>query len=136
MEERKQDEDISVKDYSEPSLKRRRLSSSSMDPHELEFSNHDSEESLESEDQEPHTPQPKSSKKRTVANVLRDKLEGSRAAIEKTGVIYLSTIPPRMSPTKVRQLLAVFQSPVLRICLSPESTTVYTRRVKSGGSKK
>jgi ESF2/ABP1 family protein len=41
-----------------------------------------------------------------------------------------------MSPTKVRQLLAAFQSPVLRIFLSPESTAVYTRQVKSGGSKK
>ena len=94
MEECKPPKDISVNDGSEPSLKRRRLGNSSMESHELELSDHDSEESLEFEfdsDEEPQPPQPKSSKKRTVANVLsRDKLEESRAAIDKTGVIYLS----------------------------------------------
>jgi ESF2/ABP1 family protein len=140
MEECKAPEENSLNDDSQPSLKRRRLGSNSMESHESELSDHDSEESLEFEfdsDEESHPPQPKSSKKRTVANVLsRDKLEESRAAIDKTGVIYLSRIPPRMSPTKIRQLLSAFKSPVLRIFLSPESTAVYTRRVKSGGSKK
>jgi ESF2/ABP1 family protein len=93
----------------------------------------------DSDDDELHGQKPlaKSSKKRTISTVLsRNKLSKSRAAVEKTGVVYLSRIPPRMSPTKLRQLLSRFESPVLRIFLSPESMAVYTRRIKSGGSKK
>jgi ESF2/ABP1 family protein len=60
----------------------------------------------------------------------------SQAALAKTGVIYLSWIPPRLSPTRLRQLLSPFGSPVLRIFLAPESPAVYNRRVKFGGSRK
>jgi len=70
-------------------------------------------------------------------NVLRsDKVSESRAAIAKTGVVYLSRIPPRLSPTKIRQLLTPFGSSILRIFLAPESTAEHTRRVKAGGSKR
>jgi ESF2/ABP1 family protein len=71
------------------------------------------------------------------SNVLRsDKVSESRAAMAKTGVIYLSRIPPRLSPTKIRQLLTPFGSSILRIFLAPESTAEHTRRVKAGGSKR
>jgi ESF2/ABP1 family protein len=71
------------------------------------------------------------------SNVLPiSKISELRAAIAKTGVVYLSRIPPRLSPTKIRQLLSPFGSPVLRIFLAPEPTAEYTRRVKSGGSKR
>ena len=70
-------------------------------------------------------------------NVLRsDKVSESRTAIAKTGVVYLSRIPPRLSPTKIRQLLAPFGSSILRIFLAPESTAEHTRRAKAGGSKR
>lgn len=72
-----------------------------------------------------------------VPNALcSDKLSQSRAAIAKTGVVYLSRIPPRLSPTKIRQLLSPYGSKLLRIFLAPESTADYSRRLKSGGSKK
>src|SRR5579859_62188 len=74
------------------------------------------------------------SKRKSVLSV--DRVSESRQAIAKSGVVYLSRIPPRMSPTKLRQLLSAFESPVLRIFLAPESTGALTRRVKSGGSKK
>jgi len=77
-----------------------------------------------------------SKNKRNRKNVISsDKLAETRAALEKTGVVYISRIPPRLNPTKIRQLLSPFGSPVLRIFLAPESTTEYTRRVKAGGSK-
>jgi hypothetical protein len=70
-------------------------------------------------------------------NVLRsDKVSESRAAIAKTGVVYLSRIPPRLSPTKIRQLLTPFGSSILRIFLAPESTAEHSRRAKAGGSKR
>jgi ESF2/ABP1 family protein len=87
-------------------------------------------------DEQPAVQTPKS-RKRTVSKLLsKEELSESRAAMEKTGVVYLSRIPPGMSPTKIRQLLSAYKSRVLRIFLSPESMAVYTRRLKSGGSKK
>jgi ESF2/ABP1 family protein len=72
-----------------------------------------------------------------AADVLSSrKVAESRAAIAKTGVVYLSRVPPRLSPTKIRQLLSPFGSPVLRIFLAPESMADYTRRIKSGGTKR
>jgi ESF2/ABP1 family protein len=61
-------------------------------------------------------------------------LTASREAIAKTGVIYLSRIPPRLTPTKLRQLLAPYGSPILRVFFTPESPAEHTRRIKSGGS--
>jgi ESF2/ABP1 family protein len=90
------------------------------------------------EDDEDDLPQvTESSKTKKPKNPLsRNKVAESREAIAKTGVIYLSRIPPRLNPTKIRQLLSIFESPVLRIFLAPETTTAYQRRVKAGGSKR
>jgi ESF2/ABP1 family protein len=68
--------------------------------------------------------------------ISSNKLSQSRAAIAKTGVVYLSRIPPRLSPTKLRQLLSPYGSKLLRIFLAPESAADFSRRIKSGGSKK
>ena len=53
----------------------------------------------------------------------------------KTGVIYISRIPPFMKPQKVRHLLSPYGS-IGRIFLTPEDATIHTRRVKLGGNKK
>ena len=53
----------------------------------------------------------------------------------KTGVIYLSKIPPFMKPSALRHLLAPHGT-LLRIFLTPEPSPSYLRRVKSGGNKK
>jgi len=66
----------------------------------------------------------------------KNDISDSRAAVAKTGVIYLSRIPPRLSPTKIRQLLSPYGCPILRIFLAPESSATHSRRVKSGGSGK
>lgn len=79
-------------------------------------------------------PPPKPASKHKV--LRKDSLTDSQAAVAKTGVLYLSRIPPRLTPQKIRHLLAPFGSPVLRIFLAPESTEEYTRRTKAGGSKK
>lgn len=74
--------------------------------------------------------------KKNLKPISKHKVDQSREAISKTGVIYLSRIPPGLNPTKIRQLLSIFSSPVLRIFLAPESQAVYLRRTKSGDSKK
>ncbi|CEP21084.1 unnamed protein product [Cyberlindnera jadinii] len=53
----------------------------------------------------------------------------------KTGVVYISKIPPYMKPTKLRQILSRFGD-VDRLFLKRESTQKYQQRVKQGGNKK
>jgi len=56
-------------------------------------------------------------------------------AHDKTGIIYLSRIPPFMKPSKVRQLLTPFGE-IGRIYLAPEDTKVAARRKKYKGNKR
>jgi len=80
---------------------------------------------------------PKKPRKKKPRKVLQEgTVTDSRSALAKTGVLYLSRIPPRLTPQKIRQLLAPFGSPILRIFLAPESNEEYARRTKAGGSKK
>lgn len=53
----------------------------------------------------------------------------------KTGVIYLSSIPPYMKPAKMRQILSRFGQ-VDRLFLKREADDKHKRRLKSGGNKK
>jgi ESF2/ABP1 family protein len=84
---------------------------------------------------------PKDAKK-TIADLpgvskplTKKNLVATEAAIKKSGVVYLSRIPPFMKPTKLRSLLEPYGA-INRIFLSPEDPTAHTRRVKSGGNKK
>lgn len=84
---------------------------------------------------------PKDAKKKTadlpgVSRPLTKKnLVATEAAIKKSGVVYLSRIPPFMKPAKLRSLLEPYGA-INRIFLSPEDPAAHTRRVKSGGNKK
>ena len=75
----------------------------------------------------------------TPQNLAESKLlrhaQSFRDKFSRTGVIYISRIPPFMKPQKVRNLLAPYGS-IGRIFLSPEDAIVHTRRVKLGGNKK
>ena len=99
------------------------------------------EDDVESNEEAPEqTPNDKNSPpsppKQKLKPLSKDKVSQSRTAIQNTGVLYLSRIPPKLNPTKIRQLLSIFNSPVLRIFLAPESEAVYRRRIKSGDNKK
>ncbi|KAH7376682.1 pre-rRNA-processing protein ESF2 [Plectosphaerella cucumerina] len=59
----------------------------------------------------------------------------TEAAIRRSGVVYLSRIPPYMKPHKLRSLLSPHGT-INRIFLAPEDPAAHTRRVKSGGNKK
>lgn len=62
-------------------------------------------------------------------------LAKSKAATAKTGVVYLSRIPPFMKPMKVKDLLSKFGE-VGRLFLAPEDPKAHAKRVKYGGNKK
>lgn len=53
--------------------------------------------------------------------------------LRKTGVVYLSRVPPFMRPSKLRHLLET-HGEVLHIYLTPEDAAAQRRRRKSGGN--
>nr|Q2GZQ4.2 RecName: Full=Pre-rRNA-processing protein ESF2; AltName: Full=18S rRNA factor 2 [Chaetomium globosum CBS 148.51] len=67
--------------------------------------------------------------------LAKKNLVASEAAIKKSGVVYLSRIPPFMKPAKLRSLLEPYGK-INRIFLTPEDPTEHTRRVRNGGNKK
>ena len=62
-------------------------------------------------------------------------LAASQLKTRKTGVIYLSRIPPFMKPATLRHLFSPYGT-LNRIFLTPEPTPMYNKRVRSGGNKK
>ena len=86
------------------------------------------------EDTEPKNGTPEMKKKvkgpLTVSKVLKFKKEQDR-----TGVIYISRVPPYMKPEKVRHLLSK-HGEVLRIYLTPEDPAIRKKRKMMGGNKR
>ncbi|QLL31138.1 hypothetical protein HG536_0A09550 [Torulaspora globosa] len=73
-------------------------------------------------------------KKASTANLIK-KLKADKKLKHKTGVVYLSSIPPYMKPAKMRQILSRFGE-VDRLFLKREDEQKYKRRVRGGGNKK
>ncbi|OBT88343.1 hypothetical protein VE02_03416 [Pseudogymnoascus sp. 03VT05] len=71
-----------------------------------------------------------------ISKLLSKKnLVATEAAVKRSGVVYLSRIPPFMKPQKLRSLLEPFGD-INRIFMTPEDPTSHTRRVRNGGNKK
>ncbi|KAH3661526.1 hypothetical protein OGAPHI_006374 [Ogataea philodendri] len=64
-----------------------------------------------------------------------EQLAKEQKKIKRSGVIYLSSIPPYMKPAKLRHVLSRFGK-VGRLYLKPEDSKIYKTRVKTGGNKK
>lgn len=83
------------------------------------------------------------SKLRTVTSDLpgvskplsKKNLVATAKAIKRSGVVYLSRVPPFMKPSKLRALLEPYGA-INRIFLTPEDPASHTRRVRNGGNKK
>ncbi|KAF9402885.1 RNA-binding ATPase activator esf2 [Podila epigama] len=75
------------------------------------------------------------SKKKNLKTLTPEALEEFQKAREKTGIVYLSKIPPFMKPVKLRQLLSPYGE-VGKIYLAPEDPKIAARRKKYGGNKK
>jgi ESF2/ABP1 family protein len=67
--------------------------------------------------------------------LTKKNLVATAAAIKRSGVVYLSRIPPFMKPTKLRSLLEPYGA-INRIFLTPEDPSSHARRVRNGGNKK
>ena len=75
---------------------------------------------------------------KTVKPLTQSQLSRSQAAARKTGVIYISRIPPFMKPSVLRTLLTPHASHggLGRVFLSPESAQSHQQRVRNGGNRK
>ena len=67
--------------------------------------------------------------------LTKKNLVATEKAIKRSGVVYLSRIPPFMKPIKLRSLLQPYGA-INRIFLSPEDPASHTRRVRNGGNKR
>ncbi|GJC79007.1 pre-rRNA-processing protein ESF2 [Colletotrichum liriopes] len=67
--------------------------------------------------------------------LTKKNLVATEEAVRKSGVVYISRIPPFMKPQKLRSLLEPYGK-INRIFLAPEDPTAHARRVKNGGNKK
>lgn len=70
-----------------------------------------------------------------VKPLTKKNLVATDAAVKKSGVVYLSRIPPFMKPQKLRSLLTPFGT-INRLFLAPEDPAAHKRRVRNGGNKK
>jgi ESF2/ABP1 family protein len=64
-----------------------------------------------------------------------EKLATYNTKIAKSGLIYLSRIPPFMKPAKIKQLLS-FYGELGRVFLTPEDPSIARRRKKYRGNKR
>ncbi len=99
----------------------------------METNDIDDEDHIKSESESEKT-EVKESKK-TVKPLTEKKLKKLQSKIKKTGVIYLSSIPPYMKPFALEKILSKF-GPTNRIFLKPEDSKTHTLRKHSGGNKK
>jgi ESF2/ABP1 family protein len=70
-------------------------------------------------------------------SALSKKLAKSLAKTSKSGVVYISRIPPFMKPHTLKHFLEPYAPSGLgRLFLTPETSETHKSRVKSGGNKK
>lgn len=70
-----------------------------------------------------------------LRSLIKRNLVSSEDAIKKSGVLYVSRVPPFMKPHKLRTLLEPFGT-INRTYLAPEDPASHQRRVRAGGNKK
>jgi ESF2/ABP1 family protein len=70
-----------------------------------------------------------------LPGLSKKKLDATAKAVRRSGVVYLSRVPPFMKPATLRSLLEPYGA-INRIFLTPEDPASHTRRVRNGGNKK
>jgi ESF2/ABP1 family protein len=76
-----------------------------------------------------------STREKTVKPLTQKQLLKSQKAAKKTGVIYISRIPPFMKPATLKHYLTPYGE-IGRVFLTPEDPVAQKQRVRNGGNKK
>ncbi|EUC28543.1 hypothetical protein COCVIDRAFT_41173 [Bipolaris victoriae FI3] len=138
-----------------PASKRQKTDHDSEAEEDRENDNEDAESQGDddnAEDEEEDEPKPFASKSAELAHLeklaaslpselrlqstkLGKALPQSSLKKDKSGVIYLSRVPPFMKPAVLRSLLQPYGA-VGRIFLTPESSTARTQRLRNGGTRR
>lgn len=92
------------------------------------------EDNDEGEQEQEDTPNDEPDSK-GIKVLTKEELEAHNAAKARTGVVYISRIPPFMKPHKLKHLLSEYGE-TGRIFLAPENAKSYAKRVKYGGNKR
>ncbi|KAI4727554.1 hypothetical protein E4T49_04655 [Aureobasidium sp. EXF-10728] len=74
-------------------------------------------------------------KEKTVKPLTQKQLLKAQKAAKKTGVIYISRIPPFMKPATLKHYLSPYGE-IGRVFLTPEDPIAQKQRVRNGGNKK
>jgi ESF2/ABP1 family protein len=74
-------------------------------------------------------------REKTVKPLTQKQLLKSQKAAKKTGVIYISRIPPFMKPATLKHYLTPYGT-IGRVFLTPEDPVAQKQRVRNGGNKK
>ncbi|PVU94424.1 hypothetical protein BB561_002552 [Smittium simulii] len=80
-------------------------------------------------------PEKSESKKQKIKPLTKEESLVYQKKEKKTGVVYMSRVPPFMKPNKVRRLLEQYGQ-IGKIFLAPEDPLLRKRRIKQGGSKR
>ncbi len=75
----------------------------------------------------------KRKKKKKIHKLSLEETEDFNAKLRKRGVVYIARIPPRMGPTKAKQLLGHYGT-ITRIYLEEEDKAVRKRRQRASGT--
>ncbi|KAI0482023.1 Pre-rRNA-processing protein ESF2 [Xylariaceae sp. FL0804] len=101
-----------------------------------EYDNEDEESSRESKAKSEKAGPRSAADLPDVSGPLTKKnLVASEKAVKKSGVVYISRIPPFMKPGTLRKYFERFGK-CNRLYLAPEDPQVHSRRVKQGGNRK
>lgn len=75
--------------------------------------------------------------KKSSRSKAEKEYEAAEKAVKKSGVVYISRVPPFMKPQTLKHFLEPHARKGLgRIFLTPEDHTAHAKRVKNGGNKK
>ena len=89
----------------------------------------------EEEDDDELIDEDDTTKDKTVKPLTQKQLLKSQKAAKKTGVIYISRIPPFMKPQTLKHYLSPYGD-IGRVFLTPEDPVAQKQRVRNGGNKK
>ncbi|KAI8324668.1 hypothetical protein GQ54DRAFT_241642, partial [Martensiomyces pterosporus] len=94
------------------------------------------EEASNGEDEENTTSASAKAKTRSEKKLLSERdIKAAQQVEKRSGVVYMSRVPPFMKPIKVRHLLEKYAE-IGRIYLAQEDDKQRKRRIKSGGNRK
>lgn len=89
----------------------------------------------DNDDNEEDEPTDTTTREKTVKPLTQKQLLKSQKAAKKTGVIYISRIPPFMKPATLKHYLSPYGE-INRVFLTPEDPVAQKQRVRNGGNKK